>query len=196
MHRHRTFLSYVYLYGGIVILALLVIALSLRLSMTSLSLSLWSWGQKMATTKAYDDATLGYQLRYPTSLYLQEKYQGPSEYLELSGVKDPSVDMLVLPQQTETYLRGHLGLTGTISASEDYFQSKAVTPSNQYLGSVSVQGRIGYVLMHGTDLKEKAVLFKNANGTWFVMVTQLPKGSNAVYVEPFDSVVKSLSFSK
>ncbi len=199
MYKHKSLLSYVYLYGGIIILALLVIALSLKLSVSSVNLSLWKWGHtakpvgQTVATKTYSDAARGYSLRYPTSLYLQEKADAGSTYLELSGISQTDIDILVLPQQTEKYLRGHLGLTGTIVASEDYFKTQR---SVNYLKSVSVQGRIGYVLVHDGSSPEKIVLFKNANGTWFVLVTALPKASLGTSVEPFDAIVVSLAFSK
>jgi len=157
--------------------------------------------------KTYQNKKYGFQLQYPPNYLVKEEEKNSKPYIVISNPEkenlselDKSYSIFIFPRESSTALKNILGLPLPILASEEYFISNRVKAGlNTYLRSITIDKRVGFQLIHSEMTDIKYTLFKNPDGSWFTISSQLNSlipYSKKTMIEPYDSIIGSLKFTQ
>lgn len=163
------------------------------------------------TWKIYENKEYQFQFRYPLDYIVEEKKtEDGKSYIVITSPKTEEIikgslgevtdQIFITPRETAAVLYNIVGLPQPIQPTEEYFSSKEVSERlNTYLGKITINGRLGFQLLHSEMANVKYALLKNPDDTWFVIESALFSWipySKAHIIEPYDSILATLKFTQ
>jgi hypothetical protein len=160
--------------------------------------------------KTYKNEKYEFEFKYPSNYKIQENGDGsdfeaiitsPKTEQIIEGTGGEMTDQIsIAPQKSASNVADYFLLAQPIQLTEEYFSSEEVkNGANSYLGKIITDKRTGFQLLHSEFTTVKYSLFKNSDGTWFVIESPLfswiPYSKNEM-IEPYDTIVKSLRFNQ
>lgn len=162
-----------------------------------------------STWKTYTNAQYGIAFNYPEN-YLITSGENNSSIVITSpntsrlteGSTGESTDAIFINMHaTDSNLKEVLTLSEPIQFSESYFKLPQQNDGDIqiYLGKITVNDRTGFQLRHFEANDNKYTIFKNSGGSYLLISTEIFSNGNIknpATTEPYDSIIKTIKFTK
>ncbi len=155
---------------------------------------------EIANWKTFVSTKYSFLFKYPSDWTAKELEDG-SVFLTSSHTQqiikatagERTDEISLLPHKDMGYLEGWL--PKPISFSDEYFSSEKVkTSPNRYIGRLILGGRTAFQILHDESAPYKFTIMQNPDGSIFGIYEIIPNPDQTTKIEPYDSILSSLTF--
>src|SRR3989344_300573 len=141
--------------------------------------------------KTYRNEKYGFEVKYPNSYFYKETVQSSKDkdFYVIFSPPGKNVGINIFPRLSSTDVSEAMIFQKPVEDNENYFRNQT-DYRNKYMGVVSIDGKVGFQVIHKEVGNNKVTLIKNADNTWF-FIGAIPLPG---VMENYDKILSTFKF--